>query len=59
MGKKLAYERYHWFYGQIKARRYPNARKLSQGFEFSENQVQSDIDLIQNRSDVPILEELG
>ena len=58
MGKKLAYERYHWFHGQIKTKRYPNARKLSQRFEFSENQVQSE-ELLRNRLDAPLLGELG
>lgn len=57
MGKKLAYERYHWVYGQIKAKRYPNARKLSQRFEFSESQVQSE-ELLRNRLDAPLLGEL-
>jgi len=59
VGKKLAYERYHWFHGQIKAKRYPNARKLSRRFEVFEKQVQSDIELIRNRLDAPLLGELG
>jgi hypothetical protein len=58
VGKKLAYERYHWFHGQIKAKRYPNARKLSKQFEISEKQVQSE-ELLRNRLDAPFLGMLG
>lgn len=35
MSKKLALERYHWFHGQIKSDRYPNARRLAEYFEIS------------------------
>ena len=55
MGKKLAYERYHWFYGQIKARRYPNARKLSEKFEISEKQAQRDVEFMRDRLDAPLV----
>ena len=53
MGKKLAYERYYWFHGQVKAERYPNARKLSEKFEISEKQAQRDIDFVRDRLDAP------
>ena len=46
MGKKLAYERYHWFHGQIKAGRYPNARRLGERFEISEKQAQREIEFM-------------
>ncbi len=55
MGKKLAFERYHWFHGQITAKRYPNARKLSEKFEISEKQAQRDIEFIRDRLDAPLI----
>ena len=54
MGKKLAYERYHWFHGQIKARRYPNARRLSEKFEISEKQAQRDVEFMRDRLGAPL-----
>jgi predicted DNA-binding transcriptional regulator YafY len=54
MTKKLSYERYYWFNGQIKARQYPNARKLSQKFEISQKQAQRDIEFMRDRLDAPL-----
>jgi predicted DNA-binding transcriptional regulator YafY len=54
MSKKLAYERYHWFYGQIKAGRYPNAKKLSEKFEISQKQAQREIEFMRDRLDAPL-----
>jgi Cas6b C-terminal domain len=51
MGKKLTYERYHWFHGQIKAVRYPNARHLAEKFEISQKQAQRDIEFMRDRLD--------
>lgn len=45
MGKKLAYERYYWFHGQVKAGQYPNAKKLSEKFEISQKQAQRGIEV--------------
>lgn len=55
MGKKLAYERYYWFHGQIKECRYPNARKLAESFEVSEKQAQRDIEFIRDRLGAPLV----
>lgn len=55
MGKKLAYERYYWFHGQIRASRYPNARKLSEKFEISEKQAQRDIEFMRDRLWAPLV----
>jgi len=55
VGKKLAYERYHWFHGQIKTKRYPNARKLSEKFEISEKQAQRDVEFMRDRLDAPLV----
>ncbi len=55
LGKKLVYERYHWFHGQIKAKRYPNARKLSETFEISDKQAQRDIEFVRDRLGAPLL----
>jgi len=54
MTKKLSYERYYWFHGQIKAGRYPNARRLSEKFELSEKQAQRDIEFMRDRLDAPL-----
>jgi len=55
MGKKLAYERYFWFHGQIRANRYPNARKLSEKFEISGKQAQRDIEFMRDRLWAPLV----
>jgi predicted DNA-binding transcriptional regulator YafY len=54
LAKKLAYERYNWFHGQIKAGRYPNARKLAEEFELSEKQAQREIEFIRDRLGAPL-----
>lgn len=55
MGKKLTYERYYWFYGQVKAGRNPNARKLSERFEVSEKQAQRDVEFMRDRLEAPLV----
>ena len=55
MSKKLAYERYNWFYGQIKAGQYPNAKKLSEKCEISQKQAQRDIEFMRDRLDAPLV----
>jgi len=54
MGKKLAYERYYWFHGQLKACRFPNARKLAERFEISVKQAQRDIEFMRDRLGAPL-----
>jgi predicted DNA-binding transcriptional regulator YafY len=54
MTRKLSYERYHWFHGQIKAGRYPNARKLAEEFEISEKQAQREIEFMRDRLYAPL-----
>lgn len=55
MSKKLALERYHWFHGQIKVDRYPNARTLAEHFEISVKQAQRDIEFLRGRLDAPFV----
>lgn len=55
MGSKLAYERYHWFYGQIKAGKHPNAKTLSEKFEISQKQAQRDVEFMRDRLDAPLV----
>ncbi len=55
MGKKLAYERYYWLQGQIKAGRHPNARKLAAEFEISEKQAQREIEFMRDRLGAPLV----
>jgi len=59
MGKKLAYERYHWFQGQLRAGRYPNARMLSEKFEISVKQAQRDIEFMRDRLGAPVVYHPG
>lgn len=59
MGKKLSFERYNWFHGQVKAGRYPNARKLAEKFEVSEKQAQREIEFMRDRLCAPLLYESG
>ncbi|NWF91366.1 MAG: WYL domain-containing protein [Syntrophaceae bacterium] len=59
MGKKLAFERYNWFHGQIKANRYPNARKLAEKFEISEKHAQREIEFMRERLYAPLLYDPG
>lgn len=54
MAKKLAYERYYWLQGQIKARQYPNAKKLCEKFEISQKQAQRDIEFMRDRLAAPL-----
>ena len=51
---KLAYERYYWFHGQIRAGKYPNARHLAEKFEISHKQAQRDIEFIRDRIGAPL-----
>jgi len=55
MGKKLSFERYNWFHGQIKAGRYPNASKLSERYEISVKQAQREIDFMRDRLRAPLV----
>ncbi len=59
MGKKLSFERYHWFHGQVKASRYPNARKLAEKFEVSEKQAQREIEFMRDRLCAPLVYDSG
>ena len=54
MSKKLAYERYHWFHGQIQTHHYPNASMLADKFEISVKQAQRDIEFMRNRLRAPL-----
>ncbi len=53
MAQKLSYERYYWLHSQIRARRYPNARTLSEKCEISQKQAQRDIEFMRDRLGVP------
>lgn len=55
MAKKLAYERYYWFHGQIRAGQNPNARKMAEAFEISQKQAQRDIEFMRDRLHVPLV----
>ncbi|HOP86550.1 MAG TPA: YafY family protein [Syntrophorhabdaceae bacterium] len=55
MAGKLAYERYHWFHGQVVSGLYPNARSLSERFNISIKQAQRDIEFMRDRLDAPLV----
>lgn len=55
MAKKLAYERYYWLHGQIRAGQYPNARKMAEVFEISQKQAQRDIEFMRDRLHAPLV----
>lgn len=55
MAGKLAYERFYWFHGRIKAKGYPNAKTLAEHFEISQKQAQRDIEFIRDRLCAPLL----
>mgnify|MGYP000874442599 CR=1 FL=1 len=55
MASKLAYERYHWFHGQIIQSRYPNASILAKQFEISKKQAQRDIEFMRDRLYAPLI----
>jgi hypothetical protein len=59
MSGKLSYERYHWFHGQVKEGRHPNAKKLSEKFEISQKQAQRDIEFIRDRLEATRPIEVG
>ncbi len=54
MAKKLAYERYVWFHGMVKAGRFPNSVWLAEHFEISRKQAQRDIEFMRDRLDAPL-----
>ncbi len=54
MSKKLSYERYYWFHGQIRTGLYPNARKLAEKFEISQKQAQREIEFMLDRLGAPL-----
>ncbi len=55
MAKKLAYERYCWFHGRIKAGVYPNAGDMAERFEISRKQAQRDIEFMRDRLNAPLV----
>lgn len=55
MAAKLSYERYCWFDGQVRAKQFPNARKLAEHSEISPKQAQRDIEFMRDRLGAPFL----
>ena len=54
MSDRLKYERFLWFHRQIKAGKFPNARRLAENFELSGRTAQRDIEFIRDRLDAPL-----
>jgi hypothetical protein len=59
MGRKLTYERYQWFHGQVKGGRFPNARTLAEKFGISGKQAQREIEFFRDRLNAPLLYDRG
>jgi predicted DNA-binding transcriptional regulator YafY len=55
MPSKVIYERFWWFHNQVKAGKYPNARKLAERFELSVKTAQRDIEFIRDRLNAPLV----
>lgn len=54
MSGKLSFERYHWFHGQVKAGKRPNAGHLADRFEISRKQAQREIGFMRERLNAPL-----
>ncbi len=54
MSKKLTYERFLWFHGRIKEKKYPNATHLCEEFEIAERTARRDIAFMCNHLDAPL-----
>jgi len=55
MAKKLSYERYAWFHGQVTADGFPNSARLAEHFEISRKQAQRDVAFMRDRMGAPLL----
>lgn len=55
MGNKNIIERFAWFDNRVRAKKYPNATKLSEQFEISLKTAQRDIEFMRDRLDYPLL----
>jgi predicted DNA-binding transcriptional regulator YafY len=55
MGSKNIYERFLWFDGKARAKKYPNASTLAAKFEMSAKTAQRDIEFMRDRLNCPLL----
>lgn len=55
MGAKNIYERFVWFEGFVKERRWPNATSIARHFEISVKTAQRDIEFMRDRLNCPLL----
>ena len=55
MGDFLVFERFVWFDGQVRQKRFPNARKLADHFEMSRRTAQRNIDFMRDRLIAPLV----
>jgi predicted DNA-binding transcriptional regulator YafY len=54
MAKKLAYERYLWFHGRLRAKKYPKIGDLAEKFEISRRQAAREIEFMRLFLGAPI-----
>jgi predicted DNA-binding transcriptional regulator YafY len=55
MASKVIYERFLWFYSQVKKGMYPNATTMAEHFEISPKTAQRDIEFMQSRLFAPLV----
>ncbi len=55
MASKVIYERFLWFYSQVKKGMYPNAATMAEHFEISQKTAQRDIEFMQDRLFAPLV----
>ncbi len=54
MAKKLAFERYVWFHGRLKQKKYPKLKELMEKFEISSRQASREIEFMRDFFSAPI-----
>lgn len=54
MAKKLAFERYLWFHGRLKQKKYPRLKELVEKFEISGRQAAREIEFMRDFFSAPI-----
>lgn len=55
MSSKVIYERFLWFHGQVKDRKFPNSKSLAENFEITRKTAQRNIEFMKERLKAPLL----
>lgn len=54
MSSNVIYERFLWFHGQVKSRKFPNAKSLAENFEITRKTAQRNIEFMKERLKAPL-----